>query len=107
MPQVIFFSMFFKNVEKICEGLYPLKERFNEMDIEMNSENECQLKRIRKAPLLLNQEESLAEKVKKYFCLFDKSQKMYKQRDVFQKKFYPKLLLFYHVLTTIFSKFEK
>ena len=50
------------------------------MVIEIESENENQLKRIRKHPLLLSQEESLAEKVKKYPCLFDRSQKMYKER---------------------------
>ena len=41
--------------------------------IKMDTENENQLKRIRKPPLLLGQEKSLAEKVKKYPCLFDKS----------------------------------
>ena len=46
------------------------------------SENESQLKRIRKPSLLLSQEESLSQKVKKYPCLFDKSQKTYKERDV-------------------------
>ena len=51
----------------------------------MDSENENQLKRIRKPPFLLNQEESVAEKIKKYLCLFDKGQKKYKERDVFQK----------------------
>ena len=54
------------------------------MEIEIDSENESQLKRIRKPPLLLSQEESLAEKVKKHPCLFDKSQKTYKERNVFQ-----------------------
>ena len=48
------------------------------------SENESQLKRIRKPSLLLSQEESLSQKVKKYPCLFDKSQKTYKERDVFR-----------------------
>ena len=55
------------------------------MIIEIESENENQLKRIRKHPLLLSQEESPAEKVKKYPCLFDRSQKMYKERDISQK----------------------
>ena len=57
------------------------------MEIEMNSENESQLKRIRKPPLLLSQKESMAKKVKKYPCLFDKSRKTYKERNVFQKNF--------------------
>ena len=35
------------------------------MEIEMDSENESQLKRIRKPSLLLSQEESLAKRVKK------------------------------------------
>ena len=48
------------------------------------SENESQLKRIRKPSLLLSQEESLSQKVKKYPCLLDKSQKTYKERDVFR-----------------------
>ena len=55
------------------------------MEIDVDSENESQLKRIRKLPLLLSQEESLSEKVKKYPCMFDKSQKMYKERDISQK----------------------
>ena len=41
--------------------------------VKIDSENENYLKRIRKPPLLLGQEKSLAEKVKKYPCLFDKS----------------------------------
>ena len=47
----------------------------------MDSKNESKLTKIRKPPLLLNEEKSLAEKVKKYLCLFDKSQKSYKKRD--------------------------
>ena len=50
--------------------------------MEMDSENENQLKKFRKPPLFLSQEESLAEKVKKYPSLFDESQKTYKERDV-------------------------
>ena len=46
------------------------------MEIEMDPENASQLDRIRKPPLLLSQEKSLAEKVKKYPFLFDKSRKM-------------------------------
>ena len=57
------------------------------MAIKIDPENESQLKRIRKPPLLLSQEESLAEKVKKYPCLFGKRQKTYKKRDAFQKIF--------------------
>ena len=48
----------------------------------MNSENESQLKRIKKRPLLLSQEKSLAEKVKKYSYLLDQSLKTYKERDI-------------------------
>ena len=77
MPQVIFFRTFFKKVEKIYAELYSLKENFNKIEIEMESENERQLKKFRKPPLLLSQEESLAEKVKKYTCLFEKSKKTY------------------------------
>ena len=43
------------------------------MEIEIDSENESRLKKIRKPPLLLSHEESLAKKVNKYLCLFDKS----------------------------------
>ena len=63
MPQVILFSMFFKKVEKIYVEIYSLKERYSKMEIELRNEN--QLERIRKPPILLSQEESLAEKVKK------------------------------------------
>ena len=52
------------------------------MKIEMNSENESQLKRIKKRPLLLSQEKSLAEKVTKYSYLLDQSLKTYKERDI-------------------------
>ena len=76
---MILFSMFFKKVEKIFVEIYSFKERFNKMEIEMDSENKSQLKRLRKPPLLLSQEESLAKKVKKYPCLFDKSQKSAKK----------------------------
>ena len=40
------------------------------MEIEMDSENESQLKRTWKPQLLLRQEQSLAEKVKTYLSLF-------------------------------------
>ena len=43
------------------------------MEIEIDWENESQQKRFRKDPLLLIQEGSLAEKVMKYPCLFQKS----------------------------------
>ena len=55
MPQVIFFSIFSKKVEQIYVELYSLKERFNKIEIEMDSENESQLKRIWKPQLLLSQ----------------------------------------------------
>ena len=70
---MIFFGMFFKEVKKIYVVLYFLKERINKMEVEMDSENESQLKRIKKPPLLLNQKESVNEKVKKNPCLFDQS----------------------------------
>ena len=55
------------------------------MEIEIDSENESLQKRFRKHPLLLSQEGSLAEKVMKYPCLFQKSQKKYKERDISEK----------------------
>ena len=54
------------------------------MEIEMDSENESQPKIIRKPLILLRQEVSLTEKVKKCPYLFDKSQKTCKERDLFQ-----------------------
>ena len=77
---MIFFGTFFKKVEKIYVDIYYFKERFNKMEIEIDSENKSQLKRIRKSPFLLIQEESLAEKVEKYHFLFDNNQKTYKER---------------------------
>ena len=47
MLQVIFFGIFFKKVEKIYVELLSLKERFNKMEIQMDSENESQLKRVK------------------------------------------------------------
>ena len=57
--------MFFKKVKKIYVVLFFLKERINKMEVEMDSENESQQKRIKKPPLLLNQKESVTEKVQK------------------------------------------
>ena len=75
------------------------------MEIKIDSENENQPNRIRKPPLLLSQEEPLAEKVKKYPCLFDKSQKRTKKVKFLKNLHYPKRFLFLHVLTAFFSKF--
>ena len=68
------------------------------MEIEIDSENESQLKRTRKPPLLLGQEESLAKIVKKYPCLFDKNQKMYKEKRHFSKTV--------HIQNNLFSFFK-
>ena len=80
-------NVFLKNEKNIRRAilLYYLKERFNKMKIEIDSENESQMKRIRKPALLLSQEESPAKKVEKYHCLFGKSQTIYKERDISQK----------------------
>ena len=75
------------------------------MEIKMDSENESQLKRIRKPPLLFSREESLAEKVMKYPYLIDKSQKMYKERDVFQKFSLSKTFALFSRFDYFFSKF--
>ena len=75
------------------------------MEIEIDSQNESQLKIIRRPPLLLSQEESLAEKVKKYPCLFDKSQKTYKERDISQKFSLSKTFALYSHFDYYFSKF--
>ena len=65
MSQVIFFDMFFDKSEKMF-----VEQVFNKIEIKLDSENECQLKIIIKPTLLLSQEKSLAEAVKKYPCLF-------------------------------------
>ena len=67
------------------------------MEIEIDSENESQQKIFRKHPLLLSQEGSLAEKVMKYPCLFQKSQKTYKERDISEK----------FSLSKIFARFSR
>ena len=94
-------------MEKIYEELYYLKERFNKIEIDIDSVNESQLKRIRKPPLLLTQEESPAEKVKKYLCLFNKSQKTYKEWDVSQKFSLSKTFTFFSSFGYIFFEFLK
>ena len=76
------------------------------MQMEIDLENENQLKRIRKPPLLLTQEESLTEKVKKYPSLLDKSQKRTKKETLFKNVPYPKPSPFFHVLATFVSKFK-
>ena len=92
--------MFFKEVKKIYVVLYFLKERINKMEVEMDSENESQLKRIKKSPLLLNQKESVTEKVKKKIlvCLTKVSFNVQKS-DIFQYVFLIQNLEFFHVLT--------
>ena len=81
------------------------------MKIKIDSENESQLKRIRKPPLSLSQEESLAKEVKKCPFQFDKSQKTYNEKDISQTFFSsktfvqnPKSLFTFWLL---FSKFQK
>ena len=92
----------------IHSGNQRLKERFNKIEIEIDSEYKSQLKRFRKPPLLLSQEESLAKEVKKYPCLFDKSQKMYKERDIYQTFSISKtFLLLLHVFNTFFFEVVK
>ena len=107
MPQVIFFGMFFKKVEKIYVELHYLKERFNIMEIEIDSENKIQPNWIRKQPLLLSQEESLVKKVKKYPCLFDKSQNMSKERGISQKYSLSKTFVLFSCFDYFFFEFLK
>ena len=107
MPQVIFFGMFFKKVKKIYVELHYLKERFNIMEIEIDSENKIQPNWIRKHPLLLSQEESLVKKVKKYPCLFDKSQNMNKERGISQKYSLSKTFVLFSRFDYFFFKFLK
>ena len=75
--------------------------------VKIDSENENYLKRIRKPPLLLSQEESLAEKVKKYPCLFDKSQKTNKERDMSKIFSLFKTFALFSCFDYFFSKFLK
>ena len=80
------------------------------MEMEIDSENESQLKRIRKPPLLLSQEGSVGEIVKKYPCLSDKSRK--RSLPVVSKRHFSKIFLilnlsfFFHVLTPIFRSLK-
>ena len=56
------------------------------MEIEIDSQNESQLNRIKKYPFSLIQKDSLAKKVKKYPFLLDESKKKtYKEKDISQK----------------------
>ena len=50
-------------------------------------------------------EESLAEKAKKYPCLFDKSQKTYKERDISQKFLLSITFALFSHFDYFFSKF--
>ena len=75
------------------------------MEIEIGSENESQLKRFEKLPLLLSQEEPLAEKVKKYPCLFDKIQKTNKERYISQKFSLSKTFALFSRFDYFFSNF--
>ena len=72
-------------MEKIYVELYSLRKSLNATEIEIGSENESQLKRIRKPLLLLYQKEPLIEKLRKCLCLFDKIRK--RTKKVFQKIF--------------------
>ena len=65
----------------------------------MVSENESQLKRIRKPPLLLSQEECLAEQVQKYLVYLTKVKKRSKKETLFEKFSLAKTFAF-------FSRFE-
>ena len=66
-PQVISPS-----TQKIYIEFYFLNERFNNIELEIDSGNESQVKATRKPPLLLRKEESLVKKVKKNIFLFEK-----------------------------------
>ena len=57
------------------------------MEIEIDSQNESQLNRIKKYPFSLIQEDSLAKKVKKYPFPLDKSKKNVQRKRYFSKIF--------------------
>ena len=62
----LFFGMFSKKVEKHCTNISYKKEEFNKkIKINFDSENESQLKRIRKPPLSMSEEKLLAKQIKK------------------------------------------
>ena len=78
MHQMIFFGMFFK---KNGKNLAKWKSKYSQ--------------KTRKSPPLSSHEESLAEMVKKYPCLFDKSQKTHKEETFLINFLYPEPLLFF------------
>ena len=90
-------AYFFKKVEKIYVELCSLKGRFNKVEIYMVSENESQLKRIRKPPLLLSQEKCMAEKV--ILPIWQNVKKRSKKETFFEKFSLAKTL-------ALFSRFE-
>ena len=97
----------FEKVKKICIKLYFLKERFNKMEISMDPQNENQIKTFRKPPLSLSQEKLLAEKVKKYPCLFDKSEKNLQRKKCFSKIFLTQILRFFSRFDYLFFEVLK
>ena len=73
----------------------------------MVSENESQLKRIRKSPLLLSQEKCLAEKVQKYLAYLTKCQKTFKERNAFRKFSLAKTFALFSCFHTFFFEVLK
>ena len=83
-----------------------MKERFNKVEIEIDSEYKSQLKRFRKPPLLLSKKNHLPIKLRNILACLTKAKKCTK-KDTFIKLFlYPKLLLFLHVFNA-FSEVVK
>ena len=71
--------MFFKEVENFYICAPHNREGFDKLKIKMDSEKECQLKKIRKIPVLISRKESLTKQVKKYLNLFNKNKKTIKK----------------------------
>ena len=110
-PSNKFSSVFDSNLEFLRDpttepGLHYLKKSYNKMEIEIDSQNQSQLNRIRKSPFLLIQEDSLAKNFKKYPCLFYKSQKNIPRKRHFSKTFLIQDLCSFYTFWLLFSSFK-
>ena len=81
----VFLQHFFQKSWKNLRRALRCNKKKKKKKIRMDWENESQLKRISKPLPLLSQEKLLAEKVKKYPCLLDKSQKNIQKSEVLQR----------------------
>ena len=87
---------------------HALKEIFNKMEVEIDSGNKSQLKRIRKAPLFLSQDEKLnhwPKKLRNNLACLTRVKKLTKKQTFFKKFPYPKSLFshFDHFFFEVFK----